>query len=284
MDNSIKLIDGKAIAATMRLDIAKDVASLSKQGIVPGLTVVIVGDDPASTVYVRNKEKSSQEVGMNSSVIRLNENTTQEQLLEVIDKLNSDAHVHGILVQLPLPKQINESDIINAILPEKDVDGFHPVNVGKLMLGDESGFVPCTPAGVIALLKSEKVDLAGKHVVVVGRSNIVGKPLVPLFLKENATVTVCHSKTRNLAEITQQADILVVAIGRDRFIKSQHVKHGVIVVDVGINRVDGKLYGDVDFVSVAPIASKITPVPGGVGPMTIAMLLSNTLKAAKASR
>ncbi len=275
------LIDGKAISSQIKAEVALEVQELVKLGIKPSLTVVIVGDDPASQTYVSSKEKSSIAVGMNSQVIRFPSDASEDEVLGCIHSLNNDKSVHGILVQLPLPKQINESNVIIAIDPKKDVDGFHPMNVGSIVSGNPEAFVPCTPAGVMVLLERENVSIEGKHVVIVGRSHMVGKPLIPLFLQKNATVTVCHSRTQNLTSFTQLADILVVAIGKDRFIKAEHVKLGAVVIDVGINRVDGKLYGDVDFDAVAPLASKITPVPGGVGPMTIAMLLKNTIKAAK---
>ncbi len=275
------LIDGKAISSQIKAEVALEVQALAKQGITPGLTVVIVGEDPASQTYVSSKEKSSKALGMNSNVIRFPADASEDEVLYCIDELNKDNTVHGILVQLPLPKQINENKVIIAIDPKKDVDGFHPMNVGYLVSGNAEAFVPCTPAGVMVLLEREKVTIEGKHVVIVGRSHMVGKPLISLFLQKNATVTVCHSRTQNLTSVTQLADILVVAIGKDRFIKAEHVKEGAVVIDVGINRVDGKLYGDVDFDAVAPLASKITPVPGGVGPMTIALLLKNTIKAAK---
>ncbi len=277
-----EIISGKECSAKVRADIAADVAEFkSKHGYVPGLTVIIVGDDPASVVYVRNKKRACIDVGMNSEVIEMPESTTQEELLSRIDALNADKSVHGILVQLPLPPHINEEAVINRISPDKDVDAFHPVNVGKVMTGNYS-FVPCTPAGVMEMLKFKNIEIMGKHCVIIGRSNIVGKPQAMLMLKENATVTICHSKTKNLAEITRSADILVAAVGRAKFVSSDMVKDGAVVVDVGINRLpDGKLCGDVDFDPVEKIASYITPVPGGVGPMTITMLLKNTLTAAE---
>lgn len=276
-----ELISGKECSAKVRAEITEQVSEFARvHGYVPGLTVIIVGENPASQVYVRNKKKACIDVGMNSEVIELPEATTEEELLAYIERLNKDTSVHGILVQLPLPSHINEESVINAISPDKDVDAFHPVNVGKVMTGNFS-FVPCTPAGVMEMLKFKNIDIAGKHCVIIGRSNIVGKPQAMLMLKENATVTVCHSKTKNLAEITRQADILVAAVGRANFVTADMVADGAVVVDVGINRLpDGKLCGDVDFASVEPRASYITPVPGGVGPMTITMLLKNTLTAA----
>ncbi len=277
-----EIISGKECSAKVRADIACDVAAFKeKHGYVPGLTVIIVGENPASVVYVRNKKKACLDVGMNSEVIEMPENTTEAELLACIDKLNADECVHGILVQLPLPSHINEEAVINRITPDKDVDAFHPINVGKVMTGNFS-FVPCTPAGVMEMLKYKNIDIAGKHCVIIGRSNIVGKPQAMLMLKENATVTICHSKTKNLSEVTRSADIIVAAVGRAKFVGADMVKEGAVVVDVGINRMDdGKLCGDVDYEAVEPIASYITPVPGGVGPMTITMLLKNTLTAAE---
>lgn len=276
-----KIIDGKAIAKEVRADIAAECAALKEKGITPGLAVIIVGEDPASQVYVRNKKKACEEVGFFSEVIELPEKTTEEELLALVKKLNSDASIHGILVQLPLPSHISDATVIANIDPAKDVDAFHPVNVGKIMIGDYD-FLPCTPAGVMVLLEKSGVDISGKECVVVGRSNIVGKPQAMLLLHANGTVTVCHSRTKNLAEVTRRADILVVAIGKADFITGDMVKEGAVVIDVGMNRrADGKLTGDVDFASVEPKASLITPVPGGVGPMTITMLLKNTLTSAK---
>ncbi|HHT43288.1 MAG TPA: bifunctional methylenetetrahydrofolate dehydrogenase/methenyltetrahydrofolate cyclohydrolase FolD [Firmicutes bacterium] len=274
-----KIIDGKAIAKEIRAELAKQVAELTAQGRTPGLTVVLVGDNPASKVYVRSKQRACEEIGINSTVHRLPEETTQAELLALIDQLNADDTVHGILVQLPLPGHLNEEEVINAISPAKDVDGFHPINVGKLQIGTAS-FVPCTPAGVVELVKRTGVSIAGQHVVVLGRSNIVGKPAAALFLKENATVTICHSRTKNAAEECSRADILIVAVGRPKLVKKDWVKPGAVVIDVGINRVDGEIVGDVDFAEVQEVASAITPVPGGVGPMTIAMLLKATVEAA----
>lgn len=279
-----EIIDGKLVSAHVRASIASEVAEFKKQyDITPGLAVILVGDDPASQVYVRNKHRGCVEMGMNSFEIKMDSNTSEQELLAKIDELNADKNVHGILVQLPLPAHINEDRIINRILPEKDVDAFHPINVGKIMLG-KYDFLPCTPAGIMELLKYYNVDITGKECVVVGRSNIVGKPMSMLLLAKNGTVTVCHSRTKELSEVTRRADILVVAIGKADFIKDDMVKPGAVVIDVGINRLPtGKLTGDVDFNSVSRVASMITPVPGGVGPMTITMLLQNTLCAAKKS-
>lgn len=279
------IIDGKAIAADVRAEIKAECASLAaKYGTVPGLAVVIVGEDPASQVYVRNKAKACAEVGFYSEVHALPASTTEAELLALIDRLNADEKIHGILVQLPLPSHLNETAVLLRIDPRKDVDAFHPFNVGNLTIGSPV-FLPCTPAGVMEMLRRSGVDPAGKRCVVVGRSNIVGKPMALLLLAANGTVTVCHSRTRNLSEITRSADILVVAIGRAKFITSDMVRPGAVVIDVGMDRDEnGKLCGDVDFASVAPIASAITPVPGGVGPMTITMLLRNTLTAFGRSR
>lgn len=277
-----KIIDGKAISAEIREEIKKDVERFkTESGIVPGLAVVIVGKDPASTVYVRNKRLACEAAGMYSEVHELPENTTRKELLSLVEKLNGDEKIHGILVQLPLPKHLDDKEVINAIDPKKDVDAFHPVNVGKIMIGDYD-FLPCTPAGVMALLQKSGIEVSGKECVVVGRSNIVGKPQAMLLLHANGTVTVCHSRTKDLASVTRRADILVVAIGKADYIVGDMVKEGAVIIDVGMNRrPDGKLTGDVDFASVEPKASYITPVPGGVGPMTITMLLKNTLKAAE---
>ena len=273
-----RIIDGKGIAAEIRGDLKKQVAELTAQGKTPGLEVILVGDDPASTVYVRNKERACKEVGINSTVHRLPAETTREELLGLIEKLNDDATVHGILVQLPLPSHLDEDEVINAISPKKDVDGFHPINAGKLLIGDDDAFVACTPAGVLELVKRTGVSIKGQNVVIVGRSNIVGKPAAVLFLREHATVTVCHSRTKDVAEECRRADILIAAVGRPEMIKKDWVKPGAVVIDVGINRVDGKLVGDVDFENVKEVAGAITPVPGGVGPMTIAMLLRATVE------
>lgn len=277
-----KIIDGKRIAAEVRRDIAaRTVAFRGKNGFVPGLAVVIVGEDPASKVYVRNKKRACEEVGFYSEVHEMPERTSMEELLAKIEALKNNPAIHGILVQLPLPKHLDEKTVIAAIPPEKDVDAFHIVNTGRIMLGDYH-FLPCTPAGVMKLLEYEKIDVAGKECVVVGRSNIVGKPMAMLLLHANGTVTICHSRTKNLAEVTRRAEILVVAVGKADFITGDMVREGAVVIDVGMNRrEDGTLTGDVQFDSVAPVASAITPAPGGVGPMTIAMLLENTLTAAR---
>lgn len=277
----MKIIDGKAISAQIRQEIKENTKQyIEKSGITPGLAVVIVGTDPASQVYVRNKKRACEEVGFYSEEYALPEETSQEELLALVDKLNADSRIHGILVQLPLPRHLDETAVLLRISPDKDVDAFHPTNVGKIMIGDYR-FLPCTPAGVMALLERSGIDPTGKNCVVIGRSNIVGKPMAMLLLHANGTVTICHSKTKNLAEITKTADILVVAIGRADFVGADMVKEGAVVIDVGMNRrADGKLTGDVNFEQVAPIASAITPVPGGVGPMTITMLMQNTLTAA----
>lgn len=275
------IIDGKQIASAIREEIRAETEALKARGIVPGLAVVLVGDDPASKVYVGNKEKACQAMGFHSEVHRLPAETPQADLLALIERLNGDPAIHGILVQLPLPKHIDEKAVIDAIRVDKDVDGFHPVSTGNLMIGDDS-LLPCTPAGCIELLKRTGIEIAGKHAVVIGRSNIVGKPAAMLLLREHATVTICHSRTANLEEIARQADILVVAIGKPKAIDARYVKPGAVVLDVGVNRLpDGKLAGDVDFESASEVAGWITPVPGGVGPMTITMLLRNTLTAAK---
>ena len=278
------LISGKEVSAKIRRKLSENVnAYREKYGTVPGLAVVIVGEDPASQVYVRNKHKACAEVGMYSEVIELSETTTEDELLSIVHKLNDRQDIHGILVQLPLPAHLSSDTVIANIKPEKDVDAFHTVNVGKIMLG-KYDFLPCTPAGVMALLADAGIDPAGKECVVVGRSNIVGKPMAMLLLHENATVTVCHSKTRDLPGVTRRADILVVAVGRANFIRGDMIKEGAVVIDVGMNRrPDGKLTGDVNFEECEKKASYITPVPGGVGPMTITMLLQNTLKAAELS-
>ncbi len=276
-----KLINGKEVSLKVKNEVREETAALIEKGVKPGLAVVIVGDNPASRVYVNSKKKACEEVGFNSFEYALPAETTQEELLELVGKLNNDAKVDGILCQLPLPKHIDENSIINAILPEKDVDAFHPSNVGKIMIGDYA-FLPCTPAGVMELIASTGVDISGKSCVVIGRSNIVGKPMSMLLLHKNGTVTICHSRTQNLAEVCRGADILVAAVGIANFVTEDMVKEGAIVIDVGMNRLDdGKLCGDVDFVNVEKKASHITPVPGGVGPMTIAMLMKNTLTAAK---
>ena len=276
-----QIIDGKKVSAEVKARVAAEVAALKEKGVTPGLAVIIVGDDSASQVYVRNKEKACAETGMYSEKYALPAETTQEELLNLVKELNGKKEISGILCQLPLPSHLNSDIVINAIDPIKDVDAFHPVNVGKIMIGDYA-FLPCTPAGVMELIKSAGVDPEGKNCVVVGRSNIVGKPMAMLLLNKNATVTICHSKTVNLAEITKQADILVAAVGRAKFITGDMIKPGAVVIDVGMNRDEnGKLCGDVDFESAEKTAGAITPVPGGVGPMTIAMLMENTLTAAK---
>lgn len=276
------LIDGKETARAVRGEIRDAVAAFTKEsGVIPGLAVVIVGDDPASRVYVRNKHRACEEVGIRSDVHALPADTSEAELLTLVAGLNADPTVNGILVQLPLPKHLDEEKVILAIDPAKDVDAFHPVNVGKIMIGNFT-FAPCTPAGVMELLRHYNIPVAGKHCVIIGRSNIVGKPQAMLMLKENATVTVCHSRTVGLADITRTADILVAAVGRPGFVTADMVRDGAVVIDVGINRTaEGKLCGDVDFAAVSEKASYITPVPGGVGPMTITMLLKNTLAASK---
>jgi len=274
-------IDGKAIAAALRAEIAAEVTELKQKGITPGLAVILVGDDPASQTYVRNKGKACEEVGFYSEQINLPATTTQAELLAVVEELNAREDIHGILCQLPLPRGLDDSAVIAAIDPKKDVDAFHAENVGHIMIGDQT-FLPCTPAGVMELIHRSGITVEGKHCVVIGRSNIVGKPMAMLLLQENGTVTICHSRTKELAAICRQADILVAAVGRAKFVTADMVKPGATVIDVGINRDEtGKLCGDVDFAAVEPIAGAITPVPGGVGPMTIAMLLKNTLTAAK---
>lgn len=277
-----KIIDGKAISAQIREEIAEKVRIYNENtGSRPGLAVVIVGENPASQVYVRNKRKACEQVGFNSWVYEMPESTTQEELNALIDKLNGDENVHGILVQLPLPRHLDEEQVILRIKPEKDVDAFHPYNVGRITIGNPK-FLPCTPAGIMELLHRSDIEISGKECVVIGRSNIVGKPMALLLLSENGTVTVCHSKTGNLKEVCKRADILVVAIGKANFVTADMVKEGAVVIDVGMNRnAEGKLTGDVDFASVSKVASHITPVPGGVGPMTITMLLQNTLRAAE---
>lgn len=274
-------IDGKQISKDIKEELKEEVASLAAQGRKCCLAVIQVGNDPASSVYVGNKKKACAYIGIESLAYELPEETTEDELLEIIDKLNNDTNVHGILCQLPLPKHINEDHIIKAISPKKDVDGFHPQNVGALVIG-EQGFVSCTPAGIIQLLKRSNIEMDGKHCVVVGRSNIVGKPMSLLMLRENATVTICHSHTKNLEEICKEADILIVAIGKPQFIGKEYVKKGAVVIDVGIHRDENNnLCGDVKFDEVEPVASYITPVPGGVGPMTIAMLMHNCVEAMK---
>ncbi|MCR5801351.1 MAG: bifunctional methylenetetrahydrofolate dehydrogenase/methenyltetrahydrofolate cyclohydrolase FolD [Lachnospiraceae bacterium] len=270
-----ELIDGKAISGQIKSEVKEKVAALNAKGVTVSLAVIQVGADPASSVYVRNKKKACEEVGIRSVAYELPETTTEKELLDLIDELNGREDINGILVQLPLPKGMDEDKVTDAISPLKDVDGFHPVNVGKLSIG-KRGFVSCTPAGVIELLKRSGAQISGKECVVIGRSNIVGKPMSMLLLRENGTVTVCHSRTADLKEVTKRADILVVAVGKPRMIDASYIKDGAVVIDVGIHRKeDGKLCGDVDFESASEVASKITPVPGGVGPMTIAMLMKN---------
>lgn len=277
---SAKIINGLEVAKKLRNEMKVKVAELKKEGITPHLTVILVGNDPASKSYVSGKEKAAKEIGISSEVIRMDEQTTEKELLEKIAELNDRNDVHGILVQLPLPNHIDENKVIEAIDPTKDVDGFHPINVGKMMLGQDT-FLPCTPHGIVKLLEEIDLDLEGKHAVIIGRSNIVGKPMGQLLLNLNATVTYCHSRTTNLKEITNLADILIVAVGKAHFIDDSYVKDGAVVIDVGVNRIeDGSLTGDVDFDSVKEKASFITPVPKGVGPMTITMLMENTIKAA----
>lgn len=276
-----EIISGKELASEIKQDLAKEIERLQVKNLIPKLVVVLVGDNPASLSYVKGKEKAAAEIGMDSEVITLPVETTEADLLALLDELNDNDAVHGILVQLPLPDQINEQKVIDRINPKKDVDGFHPINIGKMMTGEDS-FLPCTPYGIITMIKSKGVEIEGKHAVIIGRSNIVGKPVGQLLLNENATVTYCHSKTENMQKYTQAADILIVAIGKENFIKQEDVKEGAVIIDVGINRTqEGKLTGDVDFAEVVEKAGYITPVPGGVGPMTITMLLSNTIKAAK---
>ena len=275
-----KKIDGKLISAAVKERVKLEVEALKSVGITTGLAVIIVGEDPASKVYVANKKKACEALGIISEEYALPETTTQEELLALIDELNHKKSINGILCQLPLPKHLDEQAVINAILPEKDVDAFHPTNVGKIMLG-EYDFVPCTPAGIMEMLQYENINIEGKTCVVIGRSNIVGKPMGMLLLHKNGTVTICHSRTKDLSEVCKNADVLVAAVGRPNFVTADMVKEGAVVIDVGINRVDGKLVGDVDFEAVKDKCSAITPVPGGVGPMTIAMLMQNTLTAAK---
>ncbi|MGK9250090.1 bifunctional methylenetetrahydrofolate dehydrogenase/methenyltetrahydrofolate cyclohydrolase FolD [Paenibacillus humicus] len=278
---SAQVIDGRRIAGEVRSEVKLEAEKLRASGIVPGLAVILVGDDPASAVYVGSKEKTCSEMGFHSEVHRLPGRTTQEELLELVGQLNRNELIHGILVQLPLPPHIAEKAVIDAISVEKDVDGFSPQSTGNLVIGDES-LLPCTPAGIIELIKRSGHEIAGKHAVVIGRSNIVGKPVAMLLLRENATVTVCHSRTENLEAIASTADILVVAIGKPKAIGPGCIKPGAVVIDVGVNRLDnGKLAGDVDYEACLPAAGAVTPVPGGVGPMTIAMLMHNTLKAAR---
>ena len=277
---SAELLSGKTMSESLRKEIASRVSALKAKGLTPGLAVILVGNDPASEIYVRNKGNGCTEVGMYSRTINMPAETTQEELESAIDALNNDPAIHGILVQLPLPKHLDENAALAKILPEKDVDGFHLINAGHMLTGTE-GVVACTPRGALHMIKSTGVNLSGKEAVVIGRSNIVGKPMAMLLLKENCTVTMCHSRTQNLAEHTRRADILVAAVGKAGFVTADMVKPGAIVIDVGINRVDGKVKGDVDFDAVKEVAGWITPVPGGVGKMTITMLLMNTVEAAE---
>ena len=276
------IIDGKALSDKILKEIENEHSELqAKVGRKAGLAVIIVGENPASQIYVRNKIRACERVGFHSETIRLDENITEENLLLEIEKLNNDNNIDGILVQLPIPKHINELKVINAISAEKDVDGFHTTNIGKMMIGDETGFLPCTPAGVIQMFEEYNIDLEGKDVLVIGQSNIVGKPMTLLLINKRATVQVCNSKTKNLPEKLQKADVVVAAAGSPKLVKGSDVKEGVVVIDIGINRVNGKICGDVDFEEVSQKASYITPVPGGVGPMTIAMLIKNTFKSYK---
>lgn len=279
-----KIIDGKAISAAIKEELKEKVDEYKKQGVKITLAVVKVGNDPASAVYVRNKEKACEYVGITSRTLALPEETTEEELLKVVKELNEDKAVNGILVQLPLPKHIDESKVLLAIDSNKDVDGFHPVNVGKMVIGEET-FLPCTPAGIIEMLKRTDIEISGKECVVIGRSNIVGKPMSMLMLKENATVTIAHSRTKDLKEVTKRADILIAAIGKAKFVTADYVKEGAVIIDVGMDRDEnGKLCGDVDFDSVSQVASAITPVPGGVGPMTVTMLLVNCLRSVELNK
>ena len=275
-----EILDGKKMSESLRKEIAERVGRLKEQGVTPGLAVILVGNDPASEIYVRNKGNGCAETGMYSRTIQMPEETSQEQLEAAIDALNNDPAIHGILVQLPLPKHLDEQAALKKILPEKDVDGFHLINAGHMLTGTE-GVIACTPRGALYMIKNTGLDLNGKEAVVIGRSNIVGKPMAMLLMRENCTVTVCHSRTKDLAEHTRRADILVAAVGKAGFVTADMVKPGAIVIDVGINRVDGKVRGDVDFDAVKEVAGWITPVPGGVGKMTITMLLMNTVEAAE---
>ena len=276
-----QIISGKEVSARVKAEIAKETEVLKAAGITPGLAVIIVGDDPASKVYVKNKKLACEAVGFKSEEYALSEETTQEELLALVKELNSRNDIDGILCQMPLPKHLDEQSVIDTIDPKKDVDAFHPSNVGKIMIGDYN-FLPCTPAGIMELIKETNIEVSGKECVVVGRSNIVGKPMAMLLLHKSGTVTVCHSKTKNLKDVCKRADILVVAIGKAKFVTADMIKPGAVVIDVGMNRdQDGKLCGDVDFEEVSQVAGAVTPVPGGVGPMTIAMLMKNTLTSAK---
>ncbi len=276
-----QIIDGKKISCEVKEEVKQKVSALKEKGISVGLAVVLVGEDPASKVYVNNKKKACEALGINSYEYLMPETASQEELLTLVEKLNKDERVDGILVQLPLPRHLDEKQVIAAISPDKDVDAFHAVNVGKIMIGDYT-FAPCTPAGIIELIERSGISLEGKNCVVIGRSNIVGKPMSMLLLHKNATVTICHSRTKKLSDVVANADVVVAAVGKPKFVTADMVKEGAVVIDVGINRMDdGKLCGDVDFDAVAPKCSYITPVPGGVGPMTIAVLMQNTLKAAE---
>ena len=280
----MEILDGKKVSAKVRKNLKLEVDNLKKEGVKPKLAVIMVGDDIASKVYVRNKNKACEEIGIEYEEFLLNTDTTMEELLNVIDNLNKNQNIDGILLQSPIPKHLDINKAFRAILPEKDVDGFHPINAGKLSIGEKC-FVPCTPHGVVKIMDEYNIETEGKNVVIVGRSNIVGKPLIQCMLQKNATVTVCHSKTKNLEEFTKKADILIVAIGKPKFITENMVREGVVVIDIGINRnEEGKLVGDVDFDSVSKKASYITPVPGGVGPMTVAMLMENVVEAAKQNK
>lgn len=277
----MELLNGKELAQKLQQEMTQEVTALKEKGLQPGLAVILVGEDPASQVYVRNKERAANNIGMYSVVYRLPETTSEADLIAKIEELNQDDKIYGILVQLPLPKHINEDLVLDTIAPEKDVDGFHPMNLGNLFAGKPT-MIPCTPAGIMELIKLSGLDLAGKNAVIIGRSNIVGKPMAHLLLQANATVTICHSKTKDLPKVAKQADVLVVAIGRANFVTADFVKEGAVVIDVGINRDENnKLTGDVKFDEVAPLTSYITPVPGGVGPMTITMLMRQTIAAAK---
>lgn len=278
-----EIISGKVLAKDKRIAMAKETNELKGLGVTPGLAVILVGNNPASQSYVKAKQKACQETGITSVLQEFPETVSEEALLQEIDRFNNDQSIHGILVQLPLPQHIDETAVIEKISPEKDVDGFHPINIGRMMIGQES-FLPCTPFGIVEMVKSKNINIEGKHVVVVGRSNIVGKPVGQLFLNEHATVTYCHSRTTNLKEMTKQADILIAAVGKANFIDADYVKAGAVVIDVGVNRLEtGKLCGDVVFEDVKSVAGYLTPVPGGVGPMTITMLLHNTIQAARKS-
>lgn len=276
-----QVISGKQLAKELRENMKEEINLLKQRGITPHLTVILIGNDPASHSYVNGKKKASEEVGISSEIIKLDATITEDELLDKIQELNKDPNVHGILVQLPLPEHIDEQKVIETIDPKKDVDGFHPINVGRMMIGQDT-FLPCTPFGILKMLQSINIDMSGKHAVIIGRSNIVGKPMGQLLLNENATVTYCHSRTKDLRKYTLSADILIVAVGKEHIVDGSYIKDGAVVIDVGVNRTkEGKLTGDVDFEDAKEKASYITPVPGGVGPMTITMLLENTIKAAK---